>query len=60
VVIETVFALPGLGSLFVESIFARDYPMIQGLTIVFAVLVVLINLATDIAYALADPRIRLD
>lgn len=60
VVIETVFALPGLGSLFVESIFARDYPLIQGLTIVFAVLVVLINLATDIAYALADPRIRLE
>lgn len=60
VVIETVFALPGLGSLFVESIFARDYPLIQGLTIVFAVLVVLINLATDLAYALADPRIRLE
>jgi peptide/nickel transport system permease protein len=46
--------------LFVESIFARDYPLIQGLTIVFAVLVVLINLATDLAYALADPRIRLE
>ena len=60
VVIETVFALPGLGSLFVESIFSRDYPLIQGLTIVFAVLVVLINLATDLAYALADPRIRLE
>lgn len=60
VVIETVFALPGLGSLFVDAIFARDYPLIQGLTIVFAVLVVLINLATDLAYALADPRIRLD
>lgn len=60
VVIETVFALPGLGALFVEAIFSRDYPLIQGLTIVFAVLVVLINLATDIAYALADPRIRLE
>jgi len=60
VVVETVFALPGLGSLFVESIFSRDYPLIQGLTIVFAVLVVLINLATDLAYALADPRIRLE
>lgn len=60
VVIEAVFALPGLGALFVDSIFARDYPVIQGLTVTFAVLVVLINLFTDLAYAAADPRVRLD
>lgn len=60
VVIETVFALPGLGALFVDAIFSRDYPMVQGLTVAFAVLVVLINLLTDLAYALADPRVRLD
>lgn len=59
VVIEAVFALPGLGGLFVEAIFARDYPLIQGLTVTFAVLVVLINLLTDLAYAAADPRVRL-
>lgn len=60
VVIEAVFALPGLGALFVDSIFARDYPVIQGLTVAFAVLVVLINLVSDLAYAAADPRVRLD
>lgn len=59
VVIESVFAIPGLGYLLVSSISARDYPLVQGLTITFAVLVVLINLVTDIAYALADPRVKL-
>jgi peptide/nickel transport system permease protein len=59
VVIESVFAIPGLGYLLVSSISARDYPLVQGLTITFAVLVVLINLATDVAYAIADPRVKL-
>lgn len=59
VVIESVFAIPGLGYLLVSSISARDYPLVQGLTITFAVLVVLINLVTDIAYAIADPRVKL-
>ena len=58
VVIEAVFAIPGLGYLLVNSIYARDYPLIQGLTVTFAVLVVLINLLTDVAYALIDPRVR--
>ncbi len=60
VVIEAVFAVPGLGHLLVASIFARDYPVVQGLTVVFAVLVVVISLLTDIAYALIDPRVRYD
>ncbi|MBX6320476.1 MAG: ABC transporter permease [Rhodospirillaceae bacterium] len=60
VVIEAVFAVPGLGHLLVASIFARDYPMVQGLTVVFAILVVLISLLTDIAYALIDPRVHYD
>jgi peptide/nickel transport system permease protein len=60
VVIEAVFAIPGLGYLLVSSIFTRDYPMVQGLTVTFAVLVVLISLLTDIAYALIDPRVRYD
>jgi peptide/nickel transport system permease protein len=59
VVVESVFAIPGLGYLLVSSIAARDYPMVQGLTVTFAVLVVAINLITDIAYAIADPRVKL-
>ncbi len=59
VVIESVFAIPGLGNLLVSSISARDYPMVQGLTVTFAVLVVFINLLTDLAYQLADPRMKL-
>jgi peptide/nickel transport system permease protein len=60
VVVESVFAVPGLGYLLVSSIFSRDYPMVQGLTVVFAILVVAISLLTDIAYALVDPRVRYD
>jgi peptide/nickel transport system permease protein len=59
VVIETVFGIPGLGSLLVSSIGTRDYPMVQGLTVVFAVLVVVINLLADVAYSLIDPRVSL-
>ncbi|MDQ0391121.1 ABC transporter permease [Labrys monachus] len=59
VVIETVFGIPGLGSLLVSSISARDYPLVQGLTVTFAVLVVLINLLADIAYSIVDPRVSL-
>jgi peptide/nickel transport system permease protein len=59
VVIEAVFALPGLGNLLVSSIFSRDYPVVQGLTVTFAALVMLISILTDLAYAAIDPRIRL-
>jgi peptide/nickel transport system permease protein len=59
VIIENVFALPGLGSELVNSILARDYPMIQALTLVFGVTVVAINLLTDLVYAQLDPRVRL-
>ena len=59
VVIETVFGIPGLGSLLVSSISARDYPMVQALTVTFAILVVLINLMADMAYSLVDPRVSL-
>jgi peptide/nickel transport system permease protein len=60
VVIESVFAIPGVGYLLVSSIFARDYPMVQGLTVAFAILVVAISLLTDLAYAAIDPRVRYD
>lgn len=59
VIIEAVFQIPGLGSILVEAILKRDYPLIQGLTILFGTIVVLINLLTDIFYSVADPRIRL-
>jgi peptide/nickel transport system permease protein len=59
VIIENVFALPGLGSELVNSILARDYPLVQALTLIFGVAVVAINLLTDLAYAKLDPRVRL-
>jgi peptide/nickel transport system permease protein len=60
VIIENVFAIPGIGQLMINSIFQRDFPVVQGVTLVFAVLVVLINLLTDVAYAMLDPRVRFD
>jgi peptide/nickel transport system permease protein len=56
---ETVFLLPGVGTQLVSSILARDYPVVQGFTIVIAVIFVLANLIVDISYAYLDPRIRL-
>lgn len=58
VIVETVFARPGLGSLAVNAIQARDYPVIQGTVLVFASSYVLINLVVDILYGLVNPRIR--
>ena len=59
VVVETVFGIPGLGHLLVSSIAARDYPVVQGLTVTFALLVVAINLLADVAYVAVDPRLTL-
>lgn len=58
VVTENVFALPGVGSLIVQSVLKRDYPLIQGIMMIVAVLYVAVNFVTDIAYAFLDPRIR--
>jgi peptide/nickel transport system permease protein len=58
VVVENVFALPGIGNLAVSAIGNRDYPVIQGVTLVVAVAFVLINLVVDIICAMLDPRIR--
>lgn len=55
---ETVFGWPGLGRLLVDSIFARDYPVVQGLVIVFALLFALVNLLVDLTYSVIDPRVR--
>jgi peptide/nickel transport system permease protein len=57
-VIETVFTLPGLGRLLVDAIFARDYPVVQGVMLVVAGIYVLVNLLVDLAYPLFDPRIK--
>ncbi|AZY48068.1 peptide ABC transporter [Bordetella avium] len=58
VVTESVFNIPGLGRLVVEAVLARDYPVIQGLTLFFAFVYVFINLLVDCAYTVFDPRIR--
>lgn len=58
VIIETIFALPGLGQLFYNAVMARDYPLIMGNLVLGAVLTLLGNLLADIGYGLADPRIR--
>jgi peptide/nickel transport system permease protein len=60
VLTETVFNLPGMGTALVGAILARDYPVVQGFTLVIAIIFVLVNLIVDISYAYLDPRIRLD
>ena len=59
VVIEAVFAWPGMGSLLLGSVESRDYPVVQGTLLLFLIAFIVVNLATDIAYGLIDPRIRL-
>jgi peptide/nickel transport system permease protein len=58
VVTESVFAIPGLGRLTIDAILRRDYPVIQGLVLLFSVVYVLVNLLVDITYTIFDPRIR--
>jgi len=58
VVTESVFAIPGLGRLTIDAIVRRDYPVIQGIVLLFSLIYVLVNLAVDVIYTLLDPRIR--
>ena len=60
VIVETVFQVPGIGRSYVQSIEARDYPMILGTTVLYAALVALLNLVVDVAYVFIDPRVRLE
>ena len=60
IIIETVFALPGVGALMVQAIFSRDYAVVQAVVFVFAFFVLLVNLLTDISYSFLDPRVRLE
>ncbi len=59
-VTEKVFALPGAGSLMIAAIQTRDFPVVQGVTLVFAILVILVNLLVDLTYSWLDPRVRFD
>src|SRR5690625_4351985 len=59
VLIETVFARPGLGKFLVDGILARDYPVVQGVTFVIAISFILVNIVTDLLYGLLDPRVRM-
>lgn len=59
IIVETIFAIPGIGRLFTDSVFRLDYQVVQSLVVVFAVLVVVVNFLTDLTYAIIDPRIRL-
>ena len=58
VIIESIFAIPGMGQLMVQSVFSRDYPVIMGNLVIVATLTLLANLFADLAYGLVDPRIR--
>jgi oligopeptide transport system permease protein len=58
VITEAIFSVPGVGRFFVESIFARDYSMIMGTTLIYAALIVLANMVVDLSYGFLDPRIR--
>ncbi|MCC5870704.1 MAG: ABC transporter permease subunit [Gammaproteobacteria bacterium] len=58
VIIETIFALPGIGRAFVEASLNRDYPVVMGITIVYAIIIISMNLLVDILYRFLDPRIR--
>lgn len=60
VLTESVFAWPGIGLLLVDSIFARDFPMVQGIVLVYSIMIILLNLGVDLFYAYVEPRIHYD
>jgi oligopeptide transport system permease protein len=57
-VIEFIFSIPGMGSFFITAVTNRDYPLIMGVTLIYAVLIVLANILVDIIYMWLDPRVR--
>ena len=58
VVIETVFSWPGIGKLLVDAVLKRDFPLVQGIVVLYTVIVILINLLVDVLYVYIDPRIK--
>jgi peptide/nickel transport system permease protein len=59
VVIEVIFAWPGIGRLLYEGIFQRDFPLVQGVVVMIGIMFIVVNLIVDVLYAYIDPRIRL-
>jgi peptide/nickel transport system permease protein len=59
VLTEIVFSRPGLGKLLIGALNQRDYPMLQGMMVIYTLVVVLVNLLTDLAYGFVDPRVKL-
>ena len=60
IILEQVFTIPGMGSLLITSISNRDYPVVQGIIVLIAAMVIVINFIVDILYGKIDPRIRMD
>jgi peptide/nickel transport system permease protein len=60
VVTETIFSRPGIGKLIIDAVLWRDYPVVQGCLLIFAIGIALTNLLVDISYAFLDPRVRLE
>ena len=58
VITETIFAWPGIGRMFVQAMFARDYPLLMGILLLGSTMVVVFNLVADVVYGVLDPRIR--
>jgi len=56
--VERIYGVPGIGRQFVDSVTGRDYPLLLGIVLIFAILISVVNLLTDISYGYADPRIR--
>ena len=59
VIMETTFSLPGMGTVLIQGINGRDYPLVQGVILVFAMMFIFVNLLTDLVYTRVDPRVRL-
>jgi peptide/nickel transport system permease protein len=57
---EVIFSWPGIGRLLIGAIGARDYPLVEGCVLTFALTYVVVNMATDLLYAIVDPRVRLE
>jgi oligopeptide transport system permease protein len=60
VIVETIFSIPGIGRLFVQAVFARDYGLIMGTVLFYSFVISVANLVVDILYGVIDPRIRYD
>ena len=60
VITETIFAWPGVGRMFVQAMFSRDYPLLMGILMLGSTMVVVFNLLADIVYGVLDPRVRMD